>query len=120
MHALVVDDTVAVRKFIRVVLESAGWQVSEAEDGIDAMEVLKTLDSVGLMFIDWHMPNMNGIELVKSIRAEPKFENALLVMATTESELRSMDEAFEAGVTEFMTKPFKKESIQKVLEDLFD
>ena len=88
MKALVVDDSRAMRKIIGGILRKEGFEILEAADGEEALNLLKNPESgkVDLATIDWNMPVMNGLELVVNIRAEKNLRNITLMMVTTESE----------------------------------
>ncbi|MEO8713580.1 MAG: response regulator [Acetobacteraceae bacterium] len=102
---LVVDDSRVVRKLARRMLESAGYDVAEAEDGARALAVCQTAlpDSV---LLDWNMPVMNGIEFLRALRAEFGPDDPVVVFCTTESDLGFIAEALESGAQEYIMKPF--------------
>ncbi len=122
IHALVVDDSGIMRKMVmRSLAESnlAEFTFTEAGDGVDALEKYdpKTID---MLFVDWNMPNMNGVDFIKEIRSREK-QHVPVVMITTEGTLGKMDEAMsEVNVDKYIAKPFTTEALQKRLEPLFD
>ncbi len=116
---LVVDDSATIRRIIKNTLEKIGYsEVIEAENGIDALTKLKEGDII-LVLTDWNMPEMDGITLVKSIRASDKFGTVPIIMVTTEAEKNEVMEALQLGVNDYIVKPFTpdilKEKIEKVL-----
>lgn len=112
MKALVVDDSRAIRGILSKVLTRAGFTVMQAADGLQALTALEgDAKDISLMCVDFNMPNMNGIELVRSMRAMPSFAQTAAIMITTENHLSFMQEAFAAGVNEYVVKPFTAEMI---------
>ena len=106
MHALVVDDSRAMRTLIGRMLKQLGFEILEAGHGQEALERLRTSPAPAVAMIDWNMPVMNGLELVKAIRNEPEWQAITLVMVTTESELGQVEKALLAGASEYVMKPF--------------
>ncbi|EEJ52818.1 response regulator receiver domain protein [Mobiluncus mulieris 28-1] len=117
MKALVVDDSRAMRKIIGGILRKEGFEILEAADGEEALDLLKNPESgkVDLATIDWNMPVMNGLELVVNIRAEKNLRNITLMMVTTESEHSQIVRALAAGAHEYLIKPFTQEAISEKL-----
>ncbi len=116
---LVVDDSATIRRIVKNTLERIGYtDVVEAENGIDALTKLKEGD-ISLVLTDWNMPEMDGITLVKSIRASDKFGTVPVIMVTTEAEKNEVMEALQLGVNDYIVKPFTpdilKEKIEKVM-----
>jgi two-component system chemotaxis response regulator CheY len=115
--ALVVDDSKTIRTIIRRILIGVGYEVLEAGDGAQAMEVLAADKSaIGLVLADWNMPVMNGLELVKEIRQDPELTSLKVIMVTTETEMSQMASALEAGANEYIMKPFTKDILIEKLE----
>jgi two-component system chemotaxis response regulator CheY len=115
--ALVVDDSKTIRMIIRRVLIELGFEVCEAGNGIEAMKVLeKEKTAVSLVLADWNMPEMNGLELVKSLRQNPEYASIKVIMVTTETEIGQMTSALEAGANEYVMKPFTKDILVEKLE----
>ena len=106
MHALVVDDSRAMRTLIGRMLKQLGFEVLEAGHGQEALERLRTGPVPQVAMIDWNMPVMNGLELVTAIRTEPLWDTITMVMVTTESELAQVEKALLAGASEYVMKPF--------------
>jgi two-component system chemotaxis response regulator CheY len=110
--ALVVDDSRAIRMILSRIMSSLGYQVCEAANGKKALEVLmREHPAVSLVLVDWNMPEMNGLEFVKALRADPRFAAVLLMMVTTETQTEQILEALEAGANEYVMKPFTEEII---------
>ncbi|MGA2832772.1 MAG: response regulator [Terracidiphilus sp.] len=115
--ALVVDDSKTIRMIIRRVLTELGFEVCEAANGIEALKVLDAeKTAVSLVLADWNMPEMNGLELVKSLRQRPEFASIKILMVTTETEIGQMTQALEAGANEYVMKPFTKDVLVEKLE----
>ena len=109
--ALVVDDSRTIRIIIRRILIELGYEVCEAANGIEALKMLETeKTAVKLVLADWNMPEMNGMELLKSLRQNPEFDSLKVIMVTTETEMDQMASALEAGANEYVMKPFTKTS----------
>lgn len=98
-------------------LKELGYEVREAANGREALEVLDAEEaSVSLLLADWNMPEMNGLELVKRLRRNPRLASLVVVMVTTETELDHMAAALEAGANEYVMKPFTKEILREKLQ----
>lgn len=106
MNALIIDDSRAMRRVLRRIVEPLGFAVTEAGDGREGLNQLGEMDTVDLILVDWNMPVMNGIEFVQAVRADEKRRDSKLVMVTTETEPLKMARALMAGVDEFVMKPF--------------
>jgi len=115
--ALVVDDSRTIRIIIRRILIELGYEVCEAANGIEALNVLETeKTTVKLVLADWNMPEMNGLELVKCLRQNPEYASLKVLMVTTETEMDQMASALEAGANEYVMKPFTKDILVEKLE----
>jgi two-component system, chemotaxis family, chemotaxis protein CheY len=91
MRALVVDDSSAMRSVLRMIFRKAGFEVTEASNGYEALNRLAEIAApVDLAVIDWNMPLMNGYELVSAIRSETQYNAMRIMMVTTESEIGHM------------------------------
>ncbi|MFN8050685.1 MAG: response regulator [Acidimicrobiales bacterium] len=118
MQALVVDDSRAVRMMLSRMLRDAGFDSClEAGDGLEALERLdETPDLPAVMLVDWNMPNMNGLELIRAVRSNADRRDLPIVMVTTESEMTQMVKALAAGANEYVMKPFTKDVILDKLD----
>ena len=114
--ALVVDDSRAVRMILARTLRDLGYEVREAANGREALEVLEAEKPVRLMLVDWNMPEVNGLEVLKRLRQNPEFSSLVVVMVTTETELDQMAAALEAGANEYVMKPFTKDILIEKLQ----
>jgi len=115
--ALVVDDSRAVRMILTRTLRELGFEVREAANGREALEVIEAEKSaVSLVLADWNMPEINGLELLKQLRQKPELASLVVVMVTTETELDQMAAALEAGANEYVMKPFTKDILVEKLQ----
>jgi two-component system chemotaxis response regulator CheY len=115
--ALVVDDSRAVRMILAKTLKELGFEVCEAANGREALEIIETEKSaVTLVLADWNMPEINGLELLKRLRQDPELSSLVVVMVTTETELDQMAAALEAGANEYVMKPFTKDILVEKLQ----
>ena len=113
---LVVDDSETVRQILQLTLSNAGFDVIEAEDGDDALNKLASASVVDMLITDLNMPNMDGLELIKKIRADKKHRFTPIVMLTTESSEEKKRAGREAGASGWIVKPFKPEQLLKVVK----
>ena len=114
---LVVDDSLAVRQLVGVVLKSAGYDVVEAADGKDALGKLSA-HKVHLIISDVNMPNMDGISFVKAVKALPNYKFVPIIMLTTESQETKKQEGQAAGAKAWMVKPFKPDAMLQAVAKL--
>ncbi len=104
---LVVDDTPSIRFLIRTNLELAGFEVTEASDGQDCLDVLAGLETLpDVITMDMVMPRMDGVTAIARVRAIPRYAGIGLVMVSTQSQQIDMNRAAAAGVDEYVVKPF--------------
>jgi two-component system chemotaxis response regulator CheY len=114
--ALVVDDSRAVRMILANTLKELGFEVCQAANGREALEVIQAGNTaVSLALVDWNMPEINGFELLKRLRQAPELSSLVIVMVTTETELDQMAAALEAGANEYVMKPFTKDILVEKL-----
>ncbi len=108
---LVVDDSSTVRKFVSVSLSMQGFRVVTAEDGMDALEKLPK-EPVDLIITDLNMPNMDGMELIKTLRTNATFKDLPIIILTSLKEASLKEESSSMGVVSFLNKPFSLEKVQ--------
>lgn len=113
---LVVDDSETVRQVLQLTLHNAGFDVIEAEDGDDALNKLADAPVVDMLITDLNMPNMDGLELIRRIRADKGHRFTPIVMLTTESSEEKKRAGREAGASGWIVKPFKPEQLLKVVK----
>lgn len=115
---LVVDDMMTMRKLVMKICKELGFKdFTEAADGNIAWNVLQeTNPPIGLIISDWNMPNTTGLELLKKVRADDRFKSVPFLMVTAESEKHQIMGALQAGVTNYVVKPFTAELLREKLE----
>jgi two-component system, chemotaxis family, chemotaxis protein CheY len=109
MRVLVIDDSRAIRIIIASILKELGMDVIEAGNGREGLQRLSDEGDVELVLVDWNMPEMNGLEFIQAVRAQPVHSSVRIMMVTTETEQSQVIRALEAGANEYLMKPFTKE-----------
>ena len=116
MRALVIDDSKPIRSILGKFLRELGFDITEAVNGKNALDELDRLGPPDLALVDWNMPEMNGLEFVRSVRANPIYDQVPLMMVTTETDMERVSAALEAGANEYVMKPFTKDVILEKLQ----
>lgn len=117
MKLLVVDDSSTMRRIIKNTLQRLGYEdILEAEHGLQAWELLDTIDGIKVLITDWNMPEMNGLDLVKKVRADNRFIDIPIIMVTTEGGKAEVITALKAGVNNYIVKPFTPQVLKEKLE----
>jgi two-component system, chemotaxis family, chemotaxis protein CheY len=109
MRALVIDDSRTVRAILRAILTGIGLDVVEAANGREGLDRLRDAEDVGVVLVDWNMPEMNGLEFIRAVRARRAYDPVRILMVTTETEQEQVIRALEAGANEYVMKPFTRE-----------
>ncbi|MEO5359800.1 MAG: response regulator [Nitrospirota bacterium] len=112
---MTVDDSASVRQMVAFTLKGAGYTVVEAVDGKDALAKLASTQ-INMMITDLNMPNLDGIGLIKGVRAMPAYKFIPIVMLTTESQDSKKQEGKSAGATGWIVKPFKPDQLLAVVK----
>jgi two-component system chemotaxis response regulator CheY len=112
---LAVDDSKTMRDMVTFTLKGAGYEVVDAEDGKQALDKLKT-GKVDAVITDLNMPNMNGFELIRALRADPSYKMTPILMLTTEGDDAKKQEGKSAGATGWVVKPFNPEKLVQVVK----
>jgi two-component system chemotaxis response regulator CheY len=112
---MTVDDSASLRQMVGLVLRGAGYEVIEAVDGADALSKLKSQE-LNLFLTDINMPNMDGLEFTRHIRAMPQFKFVPIVLLTTESHPEKKQEGKAAGATAWIVKPFNPDQLLAVVK----
>ncbi len=116
MKLLVVDDSSTMRRIIKNTLSRLGYEdVLEGEDGVQGWSVLNDNPDMGMLITDWNMPEMNGLELVKKVRADARFADLPIIMVTTEGGKAEVITALKAGVNNYIVKPFTPQVLKEKL-----
>lgn len=120
MKILVVDDFAAMRRILKNVLSEIGLtNIIEADDGTTAIDFLKE-NKVDLIVSDWTMPNMSGLDLLKSVRSNEATKNTPFLMVTASSQRDDLLRAIQAGVSNYIVKPFTADTVKKKLAHIFN
>jgi len=117
MHFLVVDDSSTMRRILCNTLSTIGYSTTEAEDGLDALKKIKDQKFDAIM-TDWNMPKMNGLELVRSLRAMEEYKHTPIIMVTTEGGKHEVITAIKEGVNNYIVKPFTAYVLREKLKDI--
>jgi len=117
---LVAEDCPITRKMIRGLLRNMGYNnIDMAEDGVVGWQLL-TKNKYDFLITDWHMPNRDGIELLRGVRQHPHLKHIPVLMLTSETEKDNIIEAIQAGVTGYVIKPFALGVLEQKLRTAFD
>jgi two-component system chemotaxis response regulator CheY len=119
LKILVVDDLTSIRKIVRKLLGSLGFNnVAEARDASEAVQKLQ-IDKFDLIISDWNMPTMSGHQLLEYVRAHPRHGQVPFVMLTVQADKESVLAAKEAGVSHYLAKPFTVDELEHKLTEVF-
>lgn len=120
MKVLVVDDFATMRRIIKNVLKQIGFtNIIEADDGTTALGVLKK-ETVDLIISDWNMPKMTGLDLLKNVRSDEATKTLPFLMVTAEAQKDNVLQAVQAGVSNYVVKPFTADTVKQKLTQIFD
>jgi len=112
---LVVDDSPTVRRIMRRIMETIGFEVAEAGDGQEALTFCEQRKPA-LIMLDWNMPVMDGLTFLRALRQMPGGEEPVVILCSTVSELSNIEIALEAGASEYIMKPFDADLVRLKLE----
>ena len=117
---LVVDDFSTMRRIVRNLLKELGFtQVEEAEDGAIALDKLRA-GKYDFVVSDWNMPNMDGLTLLQSVRADASLKHLPFLMITAEAKKENIIAAAQAGASGYIVKPFTAGTLQEKMDKIFD
>lgn len=120
MKILIVDDFPTMRRIIKNLLKDLGFEnVDEAEDGAMGLEKLRN-GNFEFVVSDWNMPNMDGLEMLKSIRADPNLSKLPVLMVTAEAKKENIIAAAQAGANGYVVKPFTAATLEEKLNKIFE
>lgn len=105
---LIVDDTTSVRMLLRMILKSTDYELVDATDGVEAFKFCNASSPPDLVLLDIIMPNMDGIECCRLIKAGKKTKHIPVIMVTTKGEAQQMEAAYAAGCDDYLTKPINR------------
>ncbi len=118
IKVLIVDDFATMRRILKNILKQLGFRnLVEADDGTTAWEILEN-QTIDLIISDWNMPKMTGLELLKKVRANSRYGKTPFLMVTAEAQKQNVIEAVQAGVSNYVVKPFTAEAISDKLEKI--
>ncbi len=119
MRILVVDDFSTMRRIVKNILKQLEFtNVVDADDGTTAWEVLNK-DKIDFVVSDWNMPKMTGLELLKKVRNSEEFSDVPFLMVTAEGQQENIIEAVQAGVSNYIVKPFTPETFEQKIKKIF-
>ena len=114
-HILAVDDSSSIREVVMLTLKMAGYEATQAKDGVEALAMAQ-VKQYDLVLTDVNMPNMDGIELIRELRALPGYRSTPILTLTTEKELTKRHEGRAAGATGWIVKPFLPDKLIATLQ----
>jgi two-component system, chemotaxis family, chemotaxis protein CheY len=116
LKLLVVDDSSTMRRIIKNTLARLGYKdILEGADGVEGWAQMDQNPDIEMLITDWNMPEMNGLELVKKVRADDRFKDTPIIMVTTEGGKAEVITAFKAGVNNYIVKPFTPQVLKEKL-----
>ncbi|HEX4178943.1 MAG TPA: response regulator [Rhizomicrobium sp.] len=116
-HCLVVDDSRVIRTVARRIMEELCYSVDEAEDGMAGLRACHE-KMPDLIFLDWNLPSMKGLDFIKSVRGQPDGGHPVILFCTTESDPAEIATAMAAGANEYVLKPFDGSQVRAKLADI--
>lgn len=115
---LVVDDSMTVRQQVSAVLTQAGFEVVEAQDGVEGAEAVAAQSDIAMVICDVNMPRMNGLDMVEKVKGDAAHANLPIVMLTTEGNPALIQQAKAAGAKGWILKPFKADQLLATVNKL--
>ena len=118
---IVVDDSSVMRQIIKNNLKQLGFEQSNVVDAEDGEQALKKIneDTIDLVISDWNMPRMTGIDFLKAIRADGAMKELPFLMVTSEADKEKIIEAVQAGVNQYIVKPFNTTQLEEKIKEIF-
>ena len=121
MKILVVDDFSTMRRIVKNLLKELGFEnLHEADDGATALPLLQSAGDFEFLVTDWNMPGMQGIDLLKAVRADPNLSKLPVLMVTAEQKREQIVEAAQSGVNGYIVKPFTAATLKEKLDKIFE
>ena len=119
MKILIVDDFSTMRRILKNILKQLGYEnVDEAENGAEAYEKIKT-GEFAFVITDWNMPVMDGLGLLKKVRTDAEVKDIPILMVTAEAEKEKVVAAIQAGVNNYIVKPFTADTLKEKMDRIF-
>ena len=120
MKILIVDDFSTMRRIIKNLLRDLGFNnTTEADDGLTALPIL-TAGGIDFLVTDWNMPGMQGIDLLKTVRADEELSKLPVLMVTAETKREQIIAAAQAGVNGYIVKPFTAATLKDKIDKIFE
>lgn len=116
---LIVDDEPMARTLLRLMLVRAGFNVSEAEDGFDALEKIKR-NRPDIILLDVMMPGMDGFSVCETLRSESETASLPIIMLSAKTDINSVNKGLQVGATKYLTKPISPEELTRHVHDALD
>jgi len=116
-HILVVDDSPVIRRYSRLIFESIGFRVSEAETGAEALERARA-EQPDYILVDWLLGTTPAHDLIARLRRQPAEKRPFIIYLPTENDVADVTKAFKAGADEYLLKPFNREIVQMKLHEI--
>jgi two-component system chemotaxis response regulator CheY len=116
-RCLVVDDSSIIRKVARHILENSRYQVAEAENGEQALEEFKKIPTPDVILLDWHLPLLSAMDVIKRIRAIGAGKLTRIIYCTTENDPDDIAKAFAAGADDYLMKPFTRDELLSKIKE---
>lgn len=116
-HILIIDDAPIIRRYGRLIFESLGFRVSEAESEAEAVERAST-DSPDYILIDWIMPGLSSLELIAKLRRAQMEKRPYIIYLVTENDVAEITKAFKAGADDYLLKPFNRDIVEMKLHEI--
>ncbi len=125
LKILIADDHFLIRQFVKRTLMDSGMEnvemVNDGNEAVDAINVsIEKKDLYDIVFLDWNMPVMAGIDVLAYIRAKPEYQNSAVVMFTAESEKQNIMKAIKMGATSYILKPIAPMELNKKIREIMD
>jgi two-component system, chemotaxis family, chemotaxis protein CheY len=119
MKVLIVDDFATMRRILKNIMKQIGFSdITEADNGKNALKILKS-QPIDLVLCDWNMPEMPGIDVLNTVRADDDLKATPFIMVTAEAQKENILEAVKAGVSSYVVKPFTAETVEEKLKKVF-
>ena len=116
MKALIVDDSRTTRAILRAILEEAGFSVSETGLPRAGLEAVAGQDPPDLVLLDWHLPEMTGLDFLRELKAKALPRPPRVMLVTSEAEVQAVQRALDLGASEYVMKPFTREILVEKLQ----
>ncbi len=117
-HILVVDDSKTVRNLVAFILKSEGFKVTTAEDGLDGLEKLYSMQQIDLILSDVNMPRMDGFTFIRTVREQPAYRDVPIIVLSTEGQEKDIQTGMSLGANLYMVKPAQPEKMVRNIKML--